>query len=574
MRKKLLLLSIFCLFITNAQAGDWLSRFDFTPKVSARFKAKSLPIPEQQYFEESSVDDYNSAVGLNNQAIDAMNNDRYDEAVELLGNAVEQSPATIGFRKNYLLALNNAKINEELVRQALIILSIDSNDHKTAYIAGLSYLNDLNEYEEAANYFNYALNLDKDNLSYASALINALEKTGKYNDTVFELLKKYAPKSNEPYLYYLLGLKYLDKKNYTKSIENLKLAKKYDKNGYTYHAYSNAVFYSGNMEGLESIAKSAIQKFPNDQNIGNTKRIYNSLKNREYKLKEKIKVNLTNASSLDELYFNVRPISNFSEHQKVNIISAKLFSKGKTAEVKPLKESDGSLKIEVPKNMWGREIILELSYTVKVKALFCFYNNDTTVPDVKKLKKDSKLSLSDKRIEELANYIDSLFLEDAEQYTAYEELFAAKASTAIANGLRYQENGIDQSVSWALDNLNKCDCTEYSRLLVALCLNRGIPARLVSGFLIKSEFLGKDTPIGHEWCEIYVNNRGWTPIDPTLQTTMHRAYFKNILNDQIFFEYPNKYDTSRIGVQYTGRSSSNDTGVEVSIESFYNISNL
>ena len=232
--------------------------------------------------------------------------------------------------------------------------------------------------------------------------------------------------------------------------------------------------------------------------------------------------------------------------------------------------ADGSLVINVPKSVWSPELVLELKYRIKLRALYGKYFDADDQPDINALKKDDKFSLDDNRLSQLADFIDNLSLEDSERFDSFAELFAAKASTAIAKGLQYKENGIDNSVSWALSNLDKCDCTEYSRLLAALCFKKGIPARLVTGFLIKSDYIDKDTSIGHEWCEIYVNSRGWVPFDATLQSSMNRAYLKNLLNDQIFFEYPKDYDNTRIGVDYIARNSD----VKVAIENTYRVTKI
>jgi len=52
-----------------------------------------------------------------------------------------------------------------------------------------------------------------------------------------------------------------------------------------------------------------------------------------------------------------------------------------------------------------------------------------------------------------------------------------------------------------------CDCQMASALLVALCRARGIPARLVSGYLLMPA-----TPTGHFWAEAWVDGR-WLPFD-------------------------------------------------------------
>ncbi len=564
------ILSLFCLLHSATYADNWLDSFDFSHQKSATYKAASLNFPEVEEYGEPSIEDYNSAVTLNNQAIEAMNSNNQEEAVELLERAVSIAPGSKGFRKNYLIALNKAKQNEKLIEQSLIQLSLEPEDHKTAYLIGLTYLNDLKENELAADYFSYALKYAPDDSNYALALITALENTGKYNDSVFELLLKYAPKINDSYPYYLLGLKYLDHDNYSKAIKAFSAAKKFDKKGYSYHAFVRAAFYSGNINGLEAIAKESLDKFPNDKNTNSTRKIYNSLKDSEFKLKEHINLKLKGASSLKELNFYIRPVTDFFDHQKVKILSTVLISKGKKLSVTPTEGTDGALIINVPSSMWSTEIVLEIDYDIKMKALYSAFFDEGNPPDIDEIKKDIKFDLDDSRLEMLANFLDNQILEDSQDLDSYQELFVAKASTAVSKGLKYLENGIDNSVTWALDNLNKCDCTEYSRLLTALCLKRGIPARLVTGFLIKPDLINKETSIGHEWCEIYLQGKGWTPVDATLQSTMHRAYNKNILNDQVFFDYPYKHEKTRIGIDYTAKNSD----VSVSIENSYKVYNF
>lgn len=570
MKKILPALSLFCLLLTSAQAADWLNRFDITPKETAVFKAAPIDIPEPESYEESSVEDYNSAVDLNNQAVEAMNSSDYKKAASLLKRAVSTSPATAGFRKNYIIALNKAGETREFLKQAKIQLGIDPEDHQTAYSIGLVYLNKYKDYETAANYISYALKIAPNESNYVLALVTALENSGKYSDSVFEILQNNVNIFNDSYPYYLLGLKYLDKELYAKALKMLNTAKEYDKKGYAYHAYNRAAFYGGYMKGLEPAVKETIYKFPNDQNISSTKRIYNSIKDSTYTLTEHITLKISNASSLEELNFNVRPVKDFHEHQKVTLLTSELISKGKTINAEPKQNADGSFVINVPKSMWSPELVLQLKYKIDLKALYGEYFSSDSEPDITALAKDEKFSLDDSRLSKLADYVDNLALEDSERFDSYAELYAAKASTAIAKGLQYKENGIDNSVSWALSNLDKCDCTEYSRLLAALCLKKKIPARLATGFLIRSDYIDKDTSIGHEWCEIYVHSRGWVPFDATLQASMHRAYLKNLLNDQIFFEYPNDYTNTRIGVDYVARNSD----VSVAIENTYRVVKL
>ena len=570
MKKILPVISIFCLFLSTAQASDWLSRYDITTPQTAIYKASQIKLPEAVQYEEPSVEDYNSAVTLNNQAIEAMNSSNFDEAVNLLKRAVSISPATQGFRKNYLVALTKAGYDKEYIEQASLQLAQDPNDHQTAYRIGLIYLNNYKDYKKAADYFSYAINLAPKETNYILALVSALENTGKYSDSVYNILQKNINLFNDSYPFYLLGLKNLDKEYYSKAVKAFGSAKRFDTKGYTYHAYNRAAFYGGYLEGLENEVKESISRFPEDKNISSSKRIYDSLKKASYNLTEHIILKISNASSLEELNFNVRLVKDFHKHQKINLLSSEIISKGKSVMAEPKPNPDGSFVINVPKSMWSPELALEIKYRIDLKALYGEYFDLDKKPDINALRKDAKFSLDDSRLSQLADYVDNFVLEDSEGFDTFAELYAAKASTAISKGLVYKENGVDNSVSWALSNPDKCDCTEYSRLLAALCLKKGIPARLATGFLIRSDFIDKDTSIGHEWCEIYVNSRGWTPFDATLQSTMHRAYLRSLLNDQIFFEYPGEHEKTRIGVDYTARNSD----VSVSIENTYRVTKI
>jgi hypothetical protein len=52
------------------------------------------------------------------------------------------------------------------------------------------------------------------------------------------------------------------------------------------------------------------------------------------------------------------------------------------------------------------------------------------------------------------------------------------------------------------------DCRTGSALLAALCRARGVPARLVAGYL-----LHEMSPAPHTWLEAWIDGRGWTPFD-------------------------------------------------------------
>lgn len=568
MKRTVALIPLFCLVLNVAYATDWYSRLYPRRQNSVTYKASSIELSRVS-FEESSVDDYNRGVELNNEAIGYLHSGDPKSAVPLLKEAVEVSPAAKGFRQNYVIALNNAKAAPAtIIKEAQVLLNMDNNDDNTAYLIGLNYLNGFKNYEKAADYFSYALKIKPDNGSYAHALITALENSGKYDETVFNLLKKYAQKiPDSPYPYYLLGNKYLERGYYSEAVTAFGKAKQLDSNGYAHHAYVRAAYYAGRLNGLEELSRKTLNSFPKDKNIESTRRIHNSLAVGDYAFIENVKLKIAGASALKKLNFKIRPIKGYSDHQDVELISAYITSRGKKQELDKTVSEDGAMIVSVPSKLWSPELDVKLKYHIKTKALCGVYFYDGKKPDLSELKQDKNFSLDDNRLNQIMSIVEDYDMGNLGYEPGFDELFALKASTVVSKILGYHENGIDMPVKWALDNPDSCDCTEFSRLLAALCLKKNIPARLVNGYLVKSDSLNKDSSIGHEWCEVYVNGRGWMPVDPTLQSTMHRAYLGNILNDQIFFEYTDDHGHSRIGVDYVATSSS----IKVEINNIYRI---
>ncbi len=77
------------------------------------------------------------------------------------------------------------------------------------------------------------------------------------------------------------------------------------------------------------------------------------------------------------------------------------------------------------------------------------------------------------------------------------------------------------------------DCTEYSDALITLCRACGIPARMIEGYVMDIEEIN----IGHNWVEIYLDDYGWVPFDPTFADTSRdpsRFSFENLHNSYIY----------------------------------------
>jgi len=66
-----------------------------------------------------------------------------------------------------------------------------------------------------------------------------------------------------------------------------------------------------------------------------------------------------------------------------------------------------------------------------------------------------------------------------------------------------------KSALWTLHN-QEGSSAECTNLFIAICRNRGIPARFVLGTIYDASFPG----LYHMWAEVYLPGIGWYPVDP------------------------------------------------------------
>ena len=68
-------------------------------------------------------------------------------------------------------------------------------------------------------------------------------------------------------------------------------------------------------------------------------------------------------------------------------------------------------------------------------------------------------------------------------------------------------------------------CQDYSHIFLAAARDLGIPARYVSGHLVRADGLVIQ-PAGHAWVEAYLPDLGWTGFDPTNGMSTTDAYLR------------------------------------------------
>jgi len=159
------------------------------------------------------------------------------------------------------------------------------------------------------------------------------------------------------------------------------------------------------------------------------------------------------------------------------------------------------------------------------------------------LRQEKYIEKDDQRIQEAANGIEGRV--DVEK---------------VLNIYDYVTDNMEYSIvnKKALGAVNalihgKGDCTEYSDLFVALCRAKNIPARVITGYRVDRN----STSPKHNWIEVYLQEYGWVPFDPSngdvgngsgkgrvLNTGPVYFYYSRIRNDEVldnFDFYTYKY---------------------------------
>lgn len=113
----------------------------------------------------------------------------------------------------------------------------------------------------------------------------------------------------------------------------------------------------------------------------------------------------------------------------------------------------------------------------------------------------------------------------------------------VVDHLDYQTFfGKDLGATHAMD-MRKGDCTEYAALMIALCRREGIPARQASGFTIANPDGVLDNILkssNHAWVEVYLDNLGWIPFDPTHSDGSNITNFENLQNKYTYLHKDNE----------------------------------
>jgi hypothetical protein len=153
------------------------------------------------------------------------------------------------------------------------------------------------------------------------------------------------------------------------------------------------------------------------------------------------------------------------------------------------------------------------------------------------LKQEKYIEKNDPKIKEIAQGIEGQTEVD----------IVKKIYNYVADNIEYTVHGrSDWGAVKALQK-KKGDCSEYADLFVALCRAKKIPARVATGYIVRSSAVSSK----HNWVEVYLKDFGWVPFDPAwgdVKNTIFRdmafsrlspiyLYLSYVRNDELLRNY-------------------------------------
>ena len=141
---------------------------------------------------------------------------------------------------------------------------------------------------------------------------------------------------------------------------------------------------------------------------------------------------------------------------------------------------------------------------------------------------DRRAQLAPEPLVPLDGPIRELALEATKGLTTDEDK-ARAIYQKVTSMMKYDKSG----TGWGRgDALYACDakrgnCTDFHALLIGMARSVGIPARFAIGFSLPESRQSGEIPGYHCWAELYVERRGWVPVDASeaAKDPSRRAYF-------------------------------------------------
>jgi hypothetical protein len=126
--------------------------------------------------------------------------------------------------------------------------------------------------------------------------------------------------------------------------------------------------------------------------------------------------------------------------------------------------------------------------------------------------------IEDSQIQELS--------QQAAERTGNDESYARLAFEMVRKSVKLKTH-LDERIGAARAVREKeGDCDEHADMFIALARAVRIPARRVVGHFYR----GTEEPEPHAWCEVFLESKGWIPVDPALGNfgNLSENYFSRI----------------------------------------------
>ena len=149
-----------------------------------------------------------------------------------------------------------------------------------------------------------------------------------------------------------------------------------------------------------------------------------------------------------------------------------------------------------------KETVFEVKYSFQnqAKQRSTTNNNDDNLQFLNEEKPHIVFS------EKICKLSSQIIENEQDNYQKAKKIFTWLSQNIVWAAAR-EYSTIQNIPEYVLENFHG-DCGQVSLLFITLCRLNGIPARWLSGFMLHPS--GKNL---HDWAEIFIENRGWLPVD-------------------------------------------------------------
>lgn len=479
------------------------------------------------------LDDYNSGIRF-------FNSKSFGEAVEKF-KCVLKNDSDSSFPESFKNLINSYLLyaqdfsRKKLPRQSLDIysevLKLEPDNKIAKYNSGVILSNYGNEeflkknYLKAIEYFLASKEFLDDSVvdeNISSAYYNAAATETDFNKSIELYRKSLVFNTNNINAYFNLGVLFFNKNRFDESekwfeyifkIENNKKINNKGIESKTLYFLSRIKEFKGDFsEALKLAEKSANSGLSDESYLKSVERIIYDLKPQRYRLVYNFDIFNNSISGISDVVVKINVPKSIKNKQKVHSIKESI-----NKEKKYLKEfsQDGNenktliMKFDEFKEYETLKIIIESEIT----AYPNFYNLENL-----KIRRTVPAN---------SNFLKKIFGGEA-----HSNILRA-AYEFVMNALEYKIIEEDLDINEILI-LKKGKCVEYVTLFNYILNETGFKTRSVSGEVIEyvdEQFYGIEA--GHNWSEVFVEEEGWVPFDPTFEDTGKKNYFAVGRSDRV-----------------------------------------